>query len=83
MILYHASDKEVRNPEIRKAVYAKDFGFGFYCTANYEQAERWSKRGRNLVSIINHYEFETIEGLAVFAAIVAIAASCVHAAASS
>jgi phage pi2 protein 07 len=55
MILYHASDVEVKKPEIRKAVYAKDFGFGFYCTANYAQAERWAKRDRNLVSVINHY----------------------------
>ena len=38
MILYHASDVEVANPEIRRTVYAKDFGYGFYCTANYAQA---------------------------------------------
>ena len=65
MILYHASDVEVKKPEIRRAVYAKDFGFGFYCTANYAQAERWAKRDRNLVSVINHYEYEAVEGLSV------------------
>ena len=65
MILYHASDVEVKKPEIRKAVYAKDFGFGFYCTANYAQAERWARRDRNLVSVINHYEYEAVDSLSV------------------
>lgn len=58
MILYHASDVEVREPEIRKSVYAKDFGYGFYCTANYAQAERWARRDRNLVPVINHYSYD-------------------------
>lgn len=63
MILYHASDVEVRIPEIRRTVYAKDFGYGFYCTANYSQAERWARRDRNLVPMINHYEYEQMSGL--------------------
>ena len=63
MILYHASDVEVRIPEIRRTVYAKDFGYGFYCTANYSQAERWARRDRNLVPMINHYEYEQMPGL--------------------
>ena len=57
MILYHASDVEVANPEIRKTLYAKDFGSGFYCTSNYSQAERWARRDRNAVSVINHYSY--------------------------
>ena len=63
MILYHASDVEVANPEIRRTVYAKDFGNGFYCTANYAQAERWARRDRNLVPMINHYEYEPLLNL--------------------
>ena len=63
MILYHASDAEVRNPEIRKTVYAKDFGCGFYCTANYAQAERWARRDRNLMPMVNHYDCEFLPGL--------------------
>ena len=63
MILYHASDVEVANPEIRRTVYAKDFGYGFYCTANYAQAERWARRDRNLVPMINHYEYEPLPNL--------------------
>ena len=63
MILYHASDMEVSNPEIRRTRYTKDFGAGFYCTMDYAQAERWAKRDRNLVPVINHYEFEPRDGL--------------------
>ena len=63
MILYHASDVEAANPEIRRTVYAKDFGCGFYCTANYAQAERWARRDRNLVPMINHYEYEWLPAL--------------------
>lgn len=65
MIVYHASDVEVRSPEIRKTVYAKDFGCGFYCTLNYAQAERWARRDRNLAPMVNHYEYECIPGLSV------------------
>ena len=65
MILYHASDVEVENPEIRRTVYAKDFGCGFYCTANYAQAERWARRDRNLVPMINHYEYEVLPDLRI------------------
>ena len=45
MILYHGSNMLVQNPEVRKTVYTKDFSWGFYCTNNYEQAERWSIKG--------------------------------------
>lgn len=63
MILYHASDVVVCSPEIRRTVYAKDFGCGFYCTANYAQAQRWARRDRNLVPIVNHYSYEVLPGL--------------------
>lgn len=44
MILYHGSREIVEYPEIRKAVFNKDFYFGFYCTENQQQAERWATR---------------------------------------
>ena len=34
----------VRFPEVRRAVFNKDFYFGFYCTVYKEQAERWATR---------------------------------------
>ena len=42
MILYHGSKEIVEFPEIRKALYHKDFYFGFYCTRLPEQAKRWA-----------------------------------------
>lgn len=32
----------VEFPEIRKAIFNKDFYFGFYCTRYREQVERWA-----------------------------------------
>ena len=56
MILYHGSKEIVEFPEIRKAVYNKDFYFGFYCTRMQEQAERWATRyGRK--GYVNCYEY--------------------------
>lgn len=47
---------KVRNPEVRKTRYAKDFSWGFYCTSNYEHAARWSKKGRSR-GIVNVFEY--------------------------
>ena len=56
MILYHGSKEIVEFPEIRKAVYNKEFYFGFYCTRMQEQAERWATRyGRK--GYVNCYEY--------------------------
>lgn len=56
MVLYHASKEIVKTPEIRTTKYTKDFGWGFYCTINWEQAARWAKRGTGR-GIINKYEY--------------------------
>ena len=56
MILYHGSNMLVQNPEVRKTVYTKDFSWGFYCTNNYEQAERWSIKGHR-AGVVNVYEY--------------------------
>ncbi|MDY2627605.1 MAG: DUF3990 domain-containing protein [Lachnospiraceae bacterium] len=56
MILYHGSMEIVEYPEIRKAVYNKDFYFGFYCTKHEKQAVRWATRyGKK--GYVNKYEF--------------------------
>lgn len=44
MILYHGSREIVEFPEVRKAIFNKDFYFGFYCTSYREQAECWATR---------------------------------------
>ena len=57
MELYHASGETVEFPEIRKSHHAKDFSWGFYCTTNYEQAERWAHKNRQTPTI-NYYTYK-------------------------
>lgn len=64
MELYHGSGETVEFPEIRKSKYTKDFSWGFYCTNNYKQAEKWALRNRKSPTI-NYYEFKEMEGLKV------------------
>lgn len=61
MELYHASSEIVEFPEIRINKYTKDFSWGFYCTKNYKQAEKWAKRHKN--KIVNHYEYNENKNL--------------------
>lgn len=57
ILLYHGSREEVPFPEIRKALFQKDFYFGFYCTSYKEQAVRWATRyGRK--GFVNRYVYE-------------------------
>lgn len=64
MLLYHGTNIIVDRPEIRVSGYAKDFGYGFYCTALEKQAQRWaiSKRNPHIVCV---YEYNPQEGLKV------------------
>lgn len=56
MILYHGSKEVVEYPEIRKAVFNKDFYFGFYCTEYKMQEERWATRYGNK-GYVNKYDY--------------------------
>lgn len=62
MILYHGSTDIVRNPEIRVGDVYLDFGFGFYTTTSFAQAERWAKikmRRKNVeIGYVAIYEFD-------------------------
>ena len=58
MRLYHGSNVEVRNPNLRFSREKTDFGRGFYTTTQKEQAERWTeikldraKTGKRIVSV--------------------------------
>lgn len=64
MIIYHAGKSVVEFPEIRKTKYTKDFSWGFYCTKDYKQAERWALRGEG-TPIINKYKLNIKEDLKV------------------
>lgn len=56
IVLYHGSKVKVEYPEIRISGYNKDFYFGFYCTAYWEQAKRWAVRYSG-TGIINEYRY--------------------------
>lgn len=62
MILYHGSKESIEYPEIRKAMYNKDFYFGFYCTSFPEQAKRWATR-YGKTGYLNSYEYTPNEKL--------------------
>lgn len=62
MRIYHGSNVQVEFPEIRMAVFNKDFYFGFYCTLYKEQAIRWATRfGKK--GYLNIYEYTPKDGL--------------------
>lgn len=56
-ILYHGSSTVVKFPVVRVAECIEDFSLGFYCTNNYEQAERWARR-KHPEHIINVYSYK-------------------------
>ena len=56
MILFHGSREIVKYPEIRKAIFQKDFYYGFYCTELEKQAERWATRFGKM-GYVNTYDY--------------------------
>lgn len=42
MEIYHGSNEIVLDPEVRISRYTKDFSWGFYCTNNKLQVEKWA-----------------------------------------
>ncbi len=63
--LYHGSNCEIRNPEIRVGKYTKYFGAGFYCTEIKDQAERWARRlsKSGQPGVLNVYAYDRENGL--------------------
>jgi hypothetical protein len=59
MLIYHGSGMIVQYPEIRVNKFTKDFGWGFYCTNNIQQAVRWAKRHQSGAEtpFVNLYEY--------------------------
>ena len=54
MILYHTSDREIRDPDIHHGRKNADFGWGFYLTPDKDFTYRWV--GEN--AIVNEYELD-------------------------
>lgn len=61
MILYHGSIEIVDNPEIRIPSRSLDYGYGFYTTTSFKQAEDWVKRkltANSPIGYVNVYELD-------------------------
>ena len=61
MKIYHGSTVIVENPEIRIPTRSLDYGFGFYTTTSYMQAEDWVKRKLSVDTpkgFVNVYELD-------------------------
>ena len=61
MILYHGSIEIVDNPEVRIPSKSSDYGYGFYTTTSFKQAEDWVKRKLNAnspIGYVNVYELD-------------------------
>lgn len=60
--LYHGSNITVDTPKILPQLRALDFGYGFYLTSSYTQAEKWAKlvhkRRAQGQPVINIYNFD-------------------------
>lgn len=54
MILYHTSDREIRDPDITKGRKNADFGGGFYLTPDRKFTYRWARSN----AVVNIYEFD-------------------------
>lgn len=62
-MIYHGSYMKTEFPAIRKHRFTKDFSWGFYCTKNQKQAEKWSEKFNT--PLINVYELKNVESLNV------------------
>ena len=54
MILYHTSDREIRNPDIHHGRKNADFGWGFYLTPDRDFTYRWARDN----AVVNEYELD-------------------------
>ena len=54
MILYHTSDRKIRNPDIHYGRKNADFGWGFYLTPDRDFTYRWAREN----AVVNEYELD-------------------------
>ena len=54
MILYHTSDRDIKNPDIHRGRKNADFGWGFYLTPDKDFTYRWAREN----AVVNEYELD-------------------------
>ena len=61
MIIFHAGELEIREPDLKHGRKNADFGQGFYTTPDEEFAARWARAGKGTEPCVNMYELDTEE----------------------
>lgn len=61
--IYYGSNEIIKNPSIIKRNYKKDFGDGFYCTRDKEQAGKLAKKYKT--PVVNVYYLKDLSDLRV------------------
>ena len=63
MILYHTSDREIRDPDIHYGRKNADFGWGFYLTPDKDFTYRWaSENAAKQLRFIRSEKIERMDG---------------------
>ena len=64
MLLYHAGNIAIPEPEVHFGRKNADFGQGFYLTTSRDFACRWARERSNMDVVLNIYRLDT-EGLSL------------------
>lgn len=63
MIVFHGSEKIIRQPSFTKGNYTNDYGKGFYCTEDIDLAREWACKKKSN-GFVNQYSLD-LSGLSV------------------
>lgn len=57
-LVYHGSDTVIKRPQVLRAGYGKDFGYGFYVTRIKSQDQKWAQRKSIISPVVSVYELD-------------------------
>lgn len=58
MILYHGSNIIIKEPKYKGSKPYNDYGYGFYCTKEYELASEWAAKKDEKTAYVNTYNLD-------------------------
>lgn len=56
--IYHGSAQEIIKPKYQGGKKTNDYGFGFYCTENYNLACEWAAKAKSVQGYVNTYNID-------------------------
>lgn len=59
LTLYHGSDHKIGKPIYQGGKRTNDYGFGFYCTKDFELACEWAAKSQDKNAYTNQYSIDT------------------------